>query len=265
MERRLRWDMRSVTHHFSRFGQYSVLHTYVGTQLVRTIDYKYPSTTLRTGCADRLIEENIDDVITGERIITYTYDFVGNRLTKDDNGPPTSLRMTYTYDDNDRLLTEGGFSYGYDNNGNLLSKTGNGEQHNFTYNALNQVVHADIDTGVSSSTVDYVYDHDGIRVGKTINGTDVIKHIVDKNRAYAQVLEEQWTNGSLSATTGYVYGDALLSRTVTHPNPSQEGTFYYHYDGMGSTRALIDMSGTVTDTYSVVTQLTTLIPLENLH
>jgi RHS repeat-associated protein len=57
------------------------------------------------------------------------------------------------------------------------------------------------------------------------------------------VLEEQWTNGALSATTGYVYGDALISRT-TNGTPH-----YYLYDGMGSTRTLTDMTGAVTDTY----------------
>ena len=72
-----------------------------------------------------------------------------------------------------------------DTNGNLLSKTGHGEQHTFTYNALNQLVQADIDTGGGSSIVDYVYDHDGIRVGKTLNGTDVFTYLVDKNRPYA--------------------------------------------------------------------------------
>ncbi len=182
------------------------------------------------------------------RIITDTYDPVGNRLTKHDNGVMT----TYTYDHNDRLSTEtplsggagGGFTYTYDNNGNMLSKAGNGEQMNLTYSALNQLVHAEMTTTTGSSTVDYAYDHDGIRMGKTINGTDVFTYVVDKNRPYAQVLEEQRTQGALSATTSYVYGDDLLSRTTDGM------THYYQYDGLGSTRALSDASGTLTDTYS---------------
>ncbi len=54
-------------------------------------------------------------------------------------------------------------------------------------------------------------DHDGIRIGNTINGTEVVQYVVDKNRPYAQVLEEEHTRGGLSATTSYVYGDALIS------------------------------------------------------
>ncbi len=105
------------------------------------------------------------------------------------------------------------------------------------------LVHANITTPDGASTIAYAYDHDGIRVGKTINGTDVFKYVVDKNRPYAQVLEEQRTQGALSAVTNYVYGDDLLSQTtdgVTH---------YYQYDGLGSTRALSNASGTLTDTY----------------
>jgi hypothetical protein len=55
------------------------------------------------------------------------------------------------------------------------------------YNALNQVTRADISGPQGSSVIDYAYDHDGIRIGKTVNGTDVTNYVVDKNRPYAQV------------------------------------------------------------------------------
>ena len=130
----------------------------------RSVEYTYDE-------GDRLIAERITDPVLGTRVISYTYDPVGNRLTKNDNGVITN----YTYDANDRLITENGFTYTYDNNGNMLSKVGNGETSYFTYNLLNQLVHAEM------TTVDYTYDHDGIRVGKTINGTDVTRYLVDKN------------------------------------------------------------------------------------
>ncbi len=225
--------LASYSYTFTSKGQREQVEERIAGQVVRTIAYTYDA-------ADRLIEEQMTDTVTGALTITYTYDPVGNRLTKHDDGVMT----TYTYDNNDRLLTEGGYSYSYDNNGNMLSKAGNSEQINLSYNALNQLVHADMTTTTGSTTVDYAYDHDGIRVEKTINGTDAFKYVVDKNRPYVQVLEEQRTQGVLSAVTNYAYGDDLLSRTtngVTH---------YYQYDGLGSTRALSDTSGTLTDTYS---------------
>ncbi len=233
--------LASFAYTFNSKGQREQVEERIAGQIVRTIAYTYDA-------ADRLIEEQMADTVTGARTITYTYDPVGNRLTKHDNGVMT----TYTYDDNDRLLIEtplpggaggGLINYTYDNNGNMLSKAGNGEQMNLTYNALNQLIHTEMTITTGSTTMDYVYDHDGIRVGKTINGTDVFKYVVDTNRPYAQVLEEQRTQGALSATTNYIYGDDLLSRTtdgITH---------YYQYDGLGSTRALSDASGTLTDTY----------------
>lgn len=160
-------------------------------------------------------------------------------MTKNDNGEIT----TYTYDANDRLLSENNVEYEYDNNGNMILKRVDGQAFRYQYNPLNQLVQAEIPTSGGTSTIDYVYDHDGIRVGKTINGTDVTTYLVDKNRPYAQVLEEQRTNGPLSAVAQYVYGHGLVSQSIDRMK------HYYHYDGFHSTRALSDMSGTVTDTY----------------
>ena len=142
-------------------------------------------------------------------------------------------------------MTESGYAYTYDNNGNMLTKSGNGEQWQLAYNALNQLTRANISGPQGSSVIDYAYDHDGIRIGKTVNGTDVTSYVVDKNRPYAQVLEEEHLSGGLSAVTSYVYGDALISGTI-------DGTLtqYYHADGMGSVRGLSDSSGVMTDRYS---------------
>jgi RHS repeat-associated protein len=56
------------------------------------------------------------------------------------------------------------------------------------------------------------------------------------------VLEERDGAGTLAV--GYVYGDDLISQ-------ERSGTAsYYHYDGIGSTRALTDDTGTATDDYN---------------
>jgi YD repeat-containing protein len=116
-------------------GQRMRMEEGVGGPTVRVIDYVYDA-------ADGLIQENVSDPVLGNRTITYTYDPVGNRLTKSDSG----VTISYTYDENDRLITEGGYTYTYDSNGNMLTKTGNGETWQLTYNALNQVIGADITT-----------------------------------------------------------------------------------------------------------------------
>ena len=83
---------------------------------------------------------------------------------------------------------------------------------------------------------------DGIRVQKVVDGTNITNYLVDENRLYAQVLEERDGEGNL--TVSYVYGDDLISQK------RGDSFSYYHYDGIGSTRALTDIHGNITDTYT---------------
>jgi RHS repeat-associated protein len=63
--------------------------------------------------------------------------------------------------------------------------------------------------------------------------------VVDENRDYAQVLVED--DGA--AQVSYTYGDDLISQ--------ERGgeAYYYHYDGLGSTRSLTDSQGDLANTY----------------
>ena len=60
---------------------------------------------------------------TGQRVITYTYDKVGNRLSRNDSVEGST---TYQYNDNDWLLSEQHngdvIVYEYDNNGNTIKR-----------------------------------------------------------------------------------------------------------------------------------------------
>ncbi len=86
----------------------------------------------------------------------------------------------------------------------------------------------------------YSYDSEGIRTSSTVDGVTT-DYLVDQNRDYTQVLEER-VDGSL--TVNYVYGLDLISQ--------ERGgqTSFYLVDGLGSTTALTDASGNLTDTYT---------------
>jgi RHS repeat-associated protein len=84
----------------------------------------------------------------------------------------------------------------------------------------------------------YVSDVDGIRVKSTVNGV-ATHYLVDKNRPYAQVLEERTLEGDLLAN--YTYGHDLLSQKRGLENR------YFHYDRLGSTKGLTDENQIVTD------------------
>ncbi|MGA1842202.1 MAG: putative Ig domain-containing protein [bacterium] len=192
----------------------------------RVVDYTYDNLY-------RLTEESITDPTLGDRLVAYSYDPVGNRLSKGDTveGP-----TDYTYDENDRLLTENGTTYTYDNNGNTISKTEGSGVTTYSYNYENRLVGAQTPV----ATVNYNYDADGIRVSKSVDGM-VTNYLVDKNRDYAQVLEERDVGVWLIAS--YIYGDDLISM-------DRSGAIsFYQYDGNGNTRQLSDYMENITDTY----------------
>ncbi|MEX2214855.1 MAG: putative Ig domain-containing protein [Phycisphaeraceae bacterium] len=199
----------------------------------RTVDYGYDALL-------QLVSESISDPVLGDRLITYTYDPVGNRLTRTDS---LEGLTAYVYDANDRLLTETGpagvITYAYDDNGNQLSKSGAGFNVNYTYDFENQLLRVDN----AGSIIEYTYDADGLRTRTTVDGADVTNYLVDKNRPHAQVLVETDETGVTMAS--YVHGVTLIS--MSRP---QSGTSYYLHDGQMSVRALTDAAGIVTDTYT---------------
>ncbi|BCE00325.1 choice-of-anchor A family protein [Marinicellulosiphila megalodicopiae] len=193
----------------------------------------------------RLTNEDVIDAVNGNYSATYTHGFTGNRLTKND-GEETA----YVYDANDRVISEVNSTttteYVFDDNGNTIQVLENGlVTIDYEYNSLNKLVKAELET----QTIEFTYNASGIRIGKTVTdefGVSIeIQYIVDMNQSYAQVVGEV-VAGELAVT--YQYGDDLISQNridtdITVPS-------YYIYDGLGSTRSLVDESGIVSDSYN---------------
>ncbi len=180
----------------------------------------------------RLKTETITDAVNGDYSASYTYDFVGNRAYETVDGVQTQ----YSYDNNDRLQSQGGTTYTYDDNGNTLTETLDGVITTYSYDGKNKLVSVD----KASVITDYSYNHNGIRTSKS-EGATTTAFIVDENRDYAQVLEEIVSGNSV---VKYSYGHDLL-------NQDRGGVVgYYHYDGLGSVRSLTDTAGATTDVYN---------------
>jgi YD repeat-containing protein len=179
----------------------------------------------------RLTNEQITDAQNGNYSASYQYDLVGNRTYSTIDGVQTA----YSYDANDRLTQQGGTTYVYDANGNTLSESEDGQATTYIYDARNKMVSSANATG----TANYAYNINGIRTGKTEGGVTT-RYLVDHNQQYAQVLAE--VQGGVT-TKQYTYGDDLLSQQY------QGESHAYLYDGLGSTRALADASGVITDEY----------------
>ena len=167
----------------------------------RVVEYEYDDLY-------RLTEEAItdsNDAVNDGRTINYTYDNVGNRLTKVDSSEGTS---TYVYNENDWLLesTTNGIitNYQYDDNGNLVTQTVNGETTTYTWDDQNRLIEAQTADG---DAVTYEYNDENIRVSSTVNGVKTT-YLVDSNLPYAQVLEEYQDE---NLTAKYVHGLDLIS------------------------------------------------------
>lgn len=187
-----------------------------------------------------ILDYKADATVNG--IFRYTLDSLGNRTAISSYQPlntvPSVENIDYTYNADNRLLTAGSITFNYDNNGNLITKTvgSNITSYEWDYNnMLIQVVGG-------GATYNYKYDGIGNRITKIVNSVET-RYVVDPNSALSTVLAE--TNGTGSITTYYVYGLGLISKIT----PAGQ-TYYFHYDGIGSTVAVNDSSGNPVNKYA---------------
>jgi RHS repeat-associated protein len=150
---------------------------------------------------------------------TYTYDALGNRLTKNTDD--------YTYDNADQLTDVEGTTYSYDDNGNLTARGSD----TFTWDRENRMLKADVGGNIATFT----YNADGVRVQQNNEG-GTIDYEVDVIAPLPLVMQDD--------EYSYVYGLDLISAVDGSANE-----VYYLYDGLGSVAALTDDSGVETDSY----------------
>ena len=225
----------------------------------------------------RLIEETLDGNGTSlDYTENYTFDLVGNRLSKSMNGANGFKSTLYSYDDNDRLLSETGDSetitYAWGDGNSATYQTGKSteiggfivKEVTYGYNLDGRMATASTDSYsdgfvVRHEAVSYRYGIDGIRLSATnsvaeIGGTTTrrVDYLVDpqNHTGYQQVLRETTLDGSseVQQVIDYTIGHDLVSQTTT-PYANGAGgvsvTLTLGYDGHGSTRVLYDLAGTI--------------------
>ena len=168
------------------------------------------------------------------RQLSYTYNAVGNRLTLTDNG----TTITYTYNTSDQLTSDGASTYAYDSNGNTLSRSAGSSSVRYDYDTRNRLTKV---TQPDNTTIDYVYDSDGNRI-RSVGPSGSTNYVVDPASRAPQVVVE--TDGSGHVTASYTYGLGLISQRRSGVDS------FYISDALGSTRALTNSQGSVTDRYS---------------
>jgi RHS repeat-associated protein len=203
----------------------------------RTVNYAYDK-------LHRLTQESITDGVLGNRSIAYTYDNVGNRLTRNDS---LSGLINYTYDRNDRLVEAslGGQTtlFSYNKNGSLIRQQQgtNITAYDWINDGENRLIGVTQTKPTGTTQTQYVYDAFGKRVGAIADGVRT-NYLSAAIWDLPEVLLEYDDNQQITAK--YTHGFGTIR--------SQQGgrEVFHHTDGLGSTRALTDTVGLVTDRYS---------------
>ncbi|MBQ7935822.1 MAG: hypothetical protein IJ333_05680, partial [Clostridia bacterium] len=164
---------------------------------------------------------NKDEGTSEEEV--FTYDGAGN-ITVD---PENSGSL---YDTNNRLIFCNETAVTYDADGNMLSVNINGENRSFVYDSANRLLSAGSHT--------YTYNAEDLRI-RAVRNTVETTYTYNPHARLSQLLMKTLGN----EVTKYVYGLGLIGEEV--------GAVYrtYHFDYRGSTVALTDATGTITDTF----------------
>ena len=169
----------------------------------------------------------------------YTLDALGNHAQVDqvEQLPTTPVveNTAYTYDNDNRLVTLAGQSQTFDANGNL---TAIGSANSLAYDYENRLTQ----TVFAGTTNTFQYSGTGSRMNASRSGA-VTRYVLDVNSPLTQVLAETDAGGTITAYN--IFGLGLISRIDINGNAQ-----YYHFDSRGSTVALTDASGQITEAYA---------------
>ena len=163
---------------------------------------------------------------------SYSLDPVGNRLSVSTS--LTGLTSgVFSYNPDDEVSSES-----YDANGNATQVGAK----SFTYDSENHMK----SMSTAGTTVSMLYDGDGNRIGKSVNGVPTYYLVDDLNpTGYPQVVEELNSAGVVQRQ--YTYGLQRISESQL-VNGAWTPSFY-GYDGGGNVRQLTSSAGAVTDEY----------------
>lgn len=160
---------------------------------------------------------------------SYGYDAVGNRTS-------SHLSGSYGYQPFNRLSSSANATYSYDNNGNLVSRTDASGTTTYGFNEENQLTQVVLPSGVN---VIYKYDGLGRRIQRTTNAGANERYIYDGSDVLIDL------NADWSVATTYLSSPGIDNH-LRQTNAST-GVSYFLNDHLGSTAALTDVNGTVTE------------------
>ncbi len=224
---------------YDQFGQVTRYQASANGTVLLSRDYTYDlighivgvtessgGATIRHGyqydAAGRLSQVTTNDAV----VATYQYDANGNRTHVDRNG----VSSTATFDAQDRLLSFGNATYTYTGNGELASQTRAGQTTSYGYDALGNLVSAQLPNGTAIS---YLVDSFNRRVGRQVGGTLTTSYLYDGPRIVAQL------DSANTVVSRFIYGsNAQTPDFLLHGG----NTYRIFSDHLHSPRLVVDVA-----------------------
>lgn len=208
-----------------------LIYTFDKNSQVTRISDKQGTTDYQYDKLNQLIKESYSN----GRSIEYTYDSVGNRISKKETVNSLTQETKYTYNAANQLTFFGTQPLSYDSNGNLISD----EKYQYVWNDFNQLIEVRDKSG--KSLVFYKYDEMGRRVFKD-DKTVELYYRYDGNSN--QVLFEEDEYGKIISS--YTYDDNGIPLTWTYNGE----TYYYLTNYRGDVLAITDATSKVVAEYT---------------
>jgi len=182
-----------------------------------------------------------------ESTVTYGYDSVGNRVSLTDS----TGTATYTYNGLNQLTKKvdpkGTTTYTYDGRGNQISEVGPEGTLNFTYAVTGEMLSVSAGNTVIQENE---YNHEGIRISKTENGTE--RQYIYDNGSVAYTLDNESISsanilggyqnvvGSYIGENYYTYSKDIQGSTSSITDDSFNGKAIYEYSDFGEVTEIVE-------------------------
>ncbi|MDB4264804.1 hypothetical protein N9893_01935 [bacterium] len=198
------------------------------TAKTETVDGETSGYVYTYDAVGRLLTVSKDSILVEE----YQYDLNGTRIYE-----MNSLRgiagRSYSYSDEDHLLSAGLVTYDYDWDGFLTTRTDGDDVTTYNYSSRGELLRVDLRDG---RVIEYVHDPLGRRIAKKVDGIIIEKYLWQGLTRLLAVYD-----GSDTVLMQFEYADDRMPVAV-----NAEGvTYYLAYDQVGSLRLVADSAGNV--------------------
>jgi len=166
----------------------------------------------------------------GTLLEEYQYDNVGRR-TYEMNVLKGISGRTFSYSDEDHLLTAGDTTYQYNADGFLTTKTQGADVTTYNYSSRGKLISVNLP---DASLIEYINDPLGRRIAKKVDGVAVEKYLWQGLTRLLAVYD-----GSNNLIMRFEYADGRMPVAITKAGT----TYYLIYDQVGSLRGVTDALG----------------------